>query len=447
MKKCGLVIRVSTVKQAENDEGSLKNQSQRLRAHIDYKNNACGEEWTETEKYVLKAVSGKDSFRSIEFQRLFEDIRSGRINTVICTALDRISRSVKDFLNFFEIINEYDVEFVCLKQNYDTTSPQGKLFITIMMALAEFEREQTSERNKEATLARAERGLWNGGYLLGYDLDETRKGHLIPNKKEKVLVNTVFNTYLKCGSFLETARIMNSKGFRTKAYTTRAGKYRPAKEFCYSSIQLMLTNQAYIGKKEINKGKKKIVDENMPERKRYRIVDAVWKPIVDEKKFIEVQELIRKNHKTRHNQVKSIKHNYILNSGLLWCEHCGSEMEGRSGTGKLGVRYYYYRCKNPDCHFKVPASEIESLILGRIKKISDKKEIIDAIVKQTNLNLQKELPLIKEQRTVLMSELDKTKEFAEGIINKWESMADDETSVFIKEKLDKLGKRRKDIES
>lgn len=119
----------------------------------------------------------------------------------------------------------------------------------------------------------------------------------------------------------------------------------------------------------------------------------------------------------------------------------------RSGTGKLGVRYYYYRCKNRDCHFKVPASEIESLILGRIKKISKKKEIIDAIVKQTNLNLQKELPVIKEQRTVLMSELEKTKEFAEGIINKWESLGDDESSIFIKEKLEKLGKRRKDIES
>ncbi len=447
MKKCGLVIRVSTVKQAENDEGSLKNQSQRLRAHIDYKNNACGEEWVETEKYVLKAVSGKDSFRSPEFARLFEDIRAGRIDTVICTALDRISRSVKDFLNFFEIINEYDVEFVCLKQNYDTTSPQGKLFITIMMALAEFEREQTSERNKEATLARAERGLWNGGYLLGYDLDEARKGHLIPNKKEKVLVNTAFDTYLKCGSFLETARILNGKGYRTKTYTTKTGKYRPSKEFCYSSVKLMLTNHAYIGKKEINKGKKLLDDENIPERERYRIVDAVWKPIVEENKFYEVQKLISKNHKSRHNQVKPIKHNYILNSGLLWCDHCGSEMEGRSGTGKKGIRYYYYRCKNPNCMFKVPADEIESLITGRIKAISEKKEIIDIIVKNANQKLQKELPLLKEQRTILISELAKTKAFAEGIINKWESMADDESSVFIKEKLDKLGKRRKDIES
>ena len=54
-----------------------------------------------------------------------------------------------------------------------------------MMALAEFERTQTSERNRDATAARAERGLWNGGHLLGYDLDQAKKGNLIPNTQEK----------------------------------------------------------------------------------------------------------------------------------------------------------------------------------------------------------------------------------------------------------------------
>ncbi len=77
MKKCGFVIRVSTDKQAANEEGSLKNQLQRLLAHIEYKNGACDESWVETEKYMLKAISGKDSIRSREFATLFADIRSG----------------------------------------------------------------------------------------------------------------------------------------------------------------------------------------------------------------------------------------------------------------------------------------------------------------------------------------------------------------------------------
>jgi len=111
-KLCALVIRVSTARQARNPEGSLTNQLQRLRAHINYKTTACGEKWVEVERYVLKAVSGKDSMKSREFARLFEDIRTGKVNTIICTALDRISRSVKDFLNFFEYLTRYNVEFV-----------------------------------------------------------------------------------------------------------------------------------------------------------------------------------------------------------------------------------------------------------------------------------------------------------------------------------------------
>ncbi len=127
--------------------------------------------------YELWAVSGKDSIRSPEFERLFEDVRAGRVNTVVCTSLDRICRSVSDFLHFFEFLSEHDAQFICLKQQYDTTSPQGRLFVTIMMALAQFEREQTAERTRDAVLARAERGLWNGGRLLGYDLDPERKGY------------------------------------------------------------------------------------------------------------------------------------------------------------------------------------------------------------------------------------------------------------------------------
>jgi len=54
--------------------------------------------------------------------RLTRDIQDGRVNTVCCTALDRVSRSVTDFLQFVELLAEHDVEFVCLKQQVDTTA-------------------------------------------------------------------------------------------------------------------------------------------------------------------------------------------------------------------------------------------------------------------------------------------------------------------------------------
>lgn len=442
-KLCGLVIRVSTTRQADNPEGSLKNQLQRLRAHIDYKNQACGEKWVEAEKYVLEAVSGKDSVRSREFVRLFEDIRTGRINTVLCTALDRISRSVKDFLNFFEFLNRYGVEFVCLKQNYDTTTAQGRLFVTMMIALAEFEREQTAERTREATLARAERGLWNGGHLLGYDGDPENRGSLVPNAKEAAIVNFVFDQYLECGSITATAKELNRRGYRAKEYTSRRGTLHPAREFVFGGVHGILHNLAYIGRKEINK--KRRGAEGAPEARRYRTVKAVWPAIVDEDKFARAQELLRANAKAGHNETKAVRHNYLFNGGLIRCGKCGEQMEGSSGTNGRGVRYYYYACRNAVCRFRVPAEEIERVVLGRLAELARREDILEDIVAATNVRLRKELPELKERRGQLEKEIARVRALADQLFGDAGRLATDESRPFLKEKLDELARRMKEL--
>ena len=395
----------------------------------------------------MRGVSGKDSVRSPEFERLFADIRAERINTVLCTALDRVCRSVKDFLHFFEFLNEHNVEFVCLKQNYDTTSPQGKLFITIMMALAEFEREQTSERTKDATLARAQRGLWNGGQLIGYDPDPDRKGNLIPNGRERVIVSVAFDTYLECGSILETAKRLNSQGFRTKEYRSRRDRFHPAAEFGHASVQYLLTNYAYVGRKEVNKKRRTEDQGKLPEALRYHIVDAVWEPIVDKDKFERVRELMGKNNVTRHNRAKRIRHTYLLNAGLLWCKTCGSQMDGCCGTGSKGVKYYYYLCKNKDCRFKVPAGEIEGVVIERIQQLAESPVVLEKIVAATNTKLQTDLPKLTEQKETLEKDFSDVKQTADDMMDQWESLAGEGGAVFLKERLDQLGKRRTDIET
>ena len=69
IRRVALVVRVSTDRQAMTEEGSLKNQLQRLRAHIEYKAVACGEQWQEVAVYELRAISGKDSMRSAPYLR------------------------------------------------------------------------------------------------------------------------------------------------------------------------------------------------------------------------------------------------------------------------------------------------------------------------------------------------------------------------------------------
>ena len=290
-RRVALVTRVSTDRQASNPEGSLVTQLQRLRQHIEYRTTACDEDWTEVRVYELRGISGKYSVKSAEFAELFTDIETGRVNTVLCVALSRISRSVRDFLAFFDYLNAHGVEFVSLKEDYDTTTAGGKLLVTIMMALAEFEREQTAERTRDAMAARSERGLFNGGQLIGYDLDTERKGYLVPNSEEMATVNFAFDLYVQCGSIARTVQALNYFGCKTKAYTSRRGICHPPGAFTFASVRYLLKNAAYIGKKEIT------------ENGNGHVVAAVWLPVVDEEKFQRTQRLMATNGRTNHNAI------------------------------------------------------------------------------------------------------------------------------------------------
>ena len=384
-RRVGLVVRVSTDLQAANPEGSLVTQLQRLREHVRYKRDVIGEAWEETAVYELRGVSGKNSVRSREFERLFADIRSGRVNTIACTSLERICRSVADFLKFFEVLNDNGVEFVCLKQQYDTTSPQGRLFVTMMMALAQFEREQTAERTRDSTLARAERGLWNGGRLFGYDLDPDRKGYPVPDADEAAVVAFAFQTFLETGSIAATAEALNRSGFRTKAFTSRREVAHPARAFSYTAVQRLLKNPAYVGQKVIDV------------RGERRVVEAVWPAVVEPATFERAQRLLELNGRTNHSQAKDVRHVHILGGGLLVCGRCSGTMQGRSGTGKQGRVYFYYACLNGDCRLRVVAHEVEHAVLSRIGALSADPETVALLTEKANKLLQKQKPAVDKR--------------------------------------------------
>ena len=217
-----------------------------------------------------------------------------------------------------------------------------------MIALAEFEREKTAERTRDASAARSARGLWNGGQLLGYDLDANRKGALTPDEAEAVVVQCAFETYLECGSIAETAVRLNRQGYRTKRYTSRRGRHHPGTEFSTTLVQHTLKNVAYIGKRRITRS---LDASAAPEE----LVDAVWPRIVDPATFARVQELMTAKGRSHHNGAKPRRHVHLLSSGLLFCGRCSMAMESRSGTGRLGKTYFYYVCKQKACGLRVAA--------------------------------------------------------------------------------------------
>ncbi len=230
-------------------------------------------------------------------------------------------------------------------------------------------------------------------------------------------------------------------GYRTKAYTSRREKHHPGQEFNITTVQYILKNLAYIGKKEVNK-RKRVQDAGS-----YRLVDAVWPGIVDAEKFERVQRLMAANGRSGHNESHPVRHSYVLNSGLLKCGRCGSPMEGRSGTGRLGSRYYYYACRNKDCGLRVAADEVEGAVLGRIQALAREEAMLDALVAETNRRLSQQRPSLASRRRALEKNLNEVKAQADKLLTEWSSLEGVEGRAFLLDKLGDLARRRRDLDA
>lgn len=253
MKKCGLYLRVSTEEQASVKEGSLKSQKIRLQALIKSKNTSK-ERWQVTRIYTEKGRSAKDMNRP-QLQMLFDDVRRGNINVVLCTRIDRITRSLLDFYSLFQMFQENNTDFICLDDYFDTSTPIGRMALKMILVFAELEREQIADRTKKCLRTRALSGLWNGGHVLGYDIDYNNPGFLKVNDSEKKLVNLIFKTYLNAGTFRKICKFLKEKGIRTKSYISRKGIMHQGMSFLHRHLSQTLKNKVYIGKIEINKKK------------------------------------------------------------------------------------------------------------------------------------------------------------------------------------------------
>ncbi|MBI3615145.1 MAG: recombinase family protein [Candidatus Omnitrophica bacterium] len=450
VKRCGLYIRVSTDLQAKEIEGSLKTQRQRLEEDLRRRSNGkC--QWIGAKIYEERGRSGKNTNRP-EFQQLLHEIKEGLIDVVACTELSRISRSLSDFLRFTQFLHEQRCDLLCLKQNFDTTTPHGKLLMVITAALAEFERELVSERTKAAVFARARRGLWNGGVILGYDVDPTRKGYLIINPKEADLVRLIFKTYLQYGSFGKACRILNERGYRTKAYTGRRGNVHPAGPFQKTDVAHILQNLHYIGKKEVNKFRKRKNQEMLKPEERYQIVDGVHGPIVDIAVFNRVQELIKQNARTHHSFAQSTQHTYLLGNERVRCGVCGSVMTSAWSKGRRRI-YPYYSCTRVDklgtqaCSVRrVQASGLERLILERIRKITQSPRLCNDLVGSTNRLFVKELGPLRQRKVQFERELSQVDANAKEAVTRFLGNGA-EGLYYVQETLKEFEERRRQLKA
>ena len=124
--------------------------------------------------------------------RLLDDIKAGRVDVIVVYKVDRLSRSLADFVRLIELFDTHQVSFVSVTQQFNTSSSMGRLTLNVLLSFAQFEREVTGERIRDKIKASRQKGMWMGGVVpLGYDvIDKT----LIVNEQEAKTVRHIYNS-------------------------------------------------------------------------------------------------------------------------------------------------------------------------------------------------------------------------------------------------------------
>jgi site-specific DNA recombinase len=427
-------IRVSTEMQVERD--SLTNQEEVI-------SNYARSKGKEFKIYKDAGISAKDQQRP-SFQKMLADIRQGLIDTVVVTKLDRITRSLKDLIELKDLFEKFEISFVSMSQNLDTSNPMGKFSFHILGSVAELEREMTAERVAEDMKGRAKRRKWNGGVpaygftcqtryyrdwlkkkakemlknFNGRSLIETihsleqdpkiKEGALafarerMPEPKvlaidprEAKIVKVIYQRYLEKKSFRNVVHSLNSRRIST----------REGQPWASTSIRRILQNPIYYGGLSYNK-RKAVGKTSRPRPKEEHIlVEGVFDPIISKEQFLEVQKIIADQTKIPSSSKGS---RYLL-TGLLECRLCGTKMYGYThDPRKEGKVYQYYRCNG---HISkgsavcpgntVDRKVVEGLIVDELKKLSTDPERLQEKAEDFNIRFDQEVrPLLEQQKTV-----------------------------------------------
>lgn len=393
--KVALYIRVSTEEQAENPEGSIKNQEERLKQIVRQRNENGGSNEI-IGVFVDPGLSAKDMKRP-GLQRMLQAIRNREVNLVMVTELSRLSRSTKDFCEMWEFFEKFGCEFHSLREHFDTTNAAGELMLKTFANMAEFERRQTAERIVASFRIRAERGLYNGGSVpYGYKLPEIRNGTLEVHEEEAEVVKAAYKAFLKVGSLVETAKWLNEQGYRLKNKMEGGGMVRTG-HFKREMLYKILTNKAYLGIR-VFKGK----DGNWEESK------AQWPAIIDPTAFYRIEKILKANFR-RKKLFTDIRYPYTL-TGRVFCGTCSERLAGKSAHGAQAKYPYYdhtriskiqamltkqtYSCQP----HRFPGGVAEEAVWKEVEAILSGEAIAEELLKEAKKSLKHSESRLEENR-------------------------------------------------
>jgi site-specific DNA recombinase len=288
-----------------------------------------------------------------ELHNLLSDIEHGLVDVVVVYKLDRITRTLLDFVRLVDFFERYRVSFVSITQNFDTGDSMGRLILNVLLTFAQFEREIMADRIRDKQLILRQSGRWAGGPCpLGYDC---RKHILQINAREAGTIRFLFQRFLELGTYEAVFKECTKLNIRGKRWKTSHGRWAGGKPITKASIYHIIANPVYIGRI----------------RTREELFEGLHKGIVDQSTWERAQALREQRAAESRRGVSNFN---LLTNILFDCY--GRSMSLNNRLLRSGGTYAYYRSnqtiegRRHNLKFvRARSDALECLVLATLKSL------------------------------------------------------------------------------
>lgn len=243
IKRCAIYTRKSTTQRLGHDVNSLVTQREISSAYIksqQYKG------WVELPQHYDDGGHSGSGLERPALEHLMQDIEAGKVDAVVVYKIDRLTRSLLDFIRLIEMFDRQSITLVSISQAFDTSDSMGRMILNVLLTFSQFERELIAERVRDSIRTRKRHGRIHGGlppfgYVAGSD-----GIHIDPAEAD--IVRFIFAEFLRTRRYISVMNAVRDAGYCSSVKLSRQGVPRGGTPMSAGTVYGILRNPIYVGK-------------------------------------------------------------------------------------------------------------------------------------------------------------------------------------------------------